>query len=473
MKKEFRKPSFIDLSLGKVPPQAVEYEEKLIAGILYDSDILSKIVTILKPENFYKEDYKLIYTEILEMFSKDIPINEIIVSKRMKDKGIEDIPMSVNARMISFNEIEYYALIIYQKYLQREIIRISSEYTKKSFDESEDVFQILKSMEKEINDLWTPINNMKKKTSIDVARIISSSINDESEEDSQKLDSYSRVLYTGMERFDQKVETVPNKIVLVSGAAGDGKTKFVSYWMYQILKRYHDIVSVKWISLEDSAEDIATNFFSANSIMTIKQIKRKKYNPHQKKYILQMIDTFKKFDISYDEQSKYLDDHIKDFLSFIQKRPQRFNILIIDNILSLRDRDSYGINLNAMYDYSMNKILEAKQKTGALIIVVHHYNDAQQAKMNLKTAYRPTLTDIKGTEAFRRVPNQVLMINYPGKRKDLLDEYYGEKKEILKNMFIIDPGKIRDDDNTDDSSLLYLYADLGYCIFYEIPSIIK
>ena len=469
-----KKPQTSDYVDDKISPQATDFEEAVLGGILYQGRVIASIVPILKPEVFYKEVHQIVYRVMVKMFNDDIPIDILTVTNALKNSNELDIVggrylLDRIANPVAQKQIEYYSFIIYQKFLQREVIRICHKYIQESSENMGDVFDLLGSLEKDIASLWAPLSDMQRRSSEDVAKVIEASIKSTINE----VDDYSEVLYTDLPVFDEKIETARNKIVLFSGAAGDGKSKFISYWMFRILRRYWQKVSIKWITLEDSAEDVSTYFFSSIIMMTIKELKRKKYNEHQKMALLQLLEMYRKFDIDFEEQSKYIDTYAKDFELFCQRRPGRFNILVVDNILSLKDREKFGRDLNAMYDYTMNRILNIKQKTKALIIVVHHYNDAQQDKINIKTGYRPNLKDIKGTEAFRRVPNQVLLSNNPSKRKDLLSEYYGEKKEALKHLFIIDPGKIRDDDNVDDSSLMYFYADLGYSIFYEIPRIIK
>ena len=49
------------MELGKIPPQDIEAEQAVIGSMLTDSDAVYSAIESLKPEDFYREDNKLIY----------------------------------------------------------------------------------------------------------------------------------------------------------------------------------------------------------------------------------------------------------------------------------------------------------------------------------------------------------------------------------------------------------------------------
>lgn len=460
---------------GKVPPQATSLEENILGGLMVEEfRTKGAVIARLSEDHFYKEAHQIIYKAIETLYKDNKPTDILSVANQLKSTGELELvggafKISKLTNNVALPSVDYHTMIVKQKFIQREVIRICSQAIKDGFEDTIDVFDLLDDLEAGVADLWIPINVIRRKDTKEVG----ANLREAWSSDKEVTSEYTQVLKTGWAIFDDKVETTRNKIILASGSAADGKSRFISTWIFRILKEYHDQVSVKWITLEDSSEDISTYFFSPLTMLTIKELKRKRFNEYQKKYLLELTDIYEKFDIDFVEESQYIVDIQKSFEVFCQQREKRFNILIIDNILSLKDRDNFGSDLNSMYDFVMSKVLLIKQRTKALIIPVHHFRDSQQDPKHLRTGYRPALADQKGTEAFRRVPNQVLLFNNPSKRKDLFAEYYGERKEILKNIFIVDPGKIRDDDNADESSLMYFYTDLGYCVFYEIPRILK
>jgi hypothetical protein len=121
----------------------------------------------------------------------------------------------------------------------------------------------------------------------------------------------------------------------------------------------------------------------------------------------------------------------------------------------------------------MQNLLKCRQKTKGLIFALHHFNDAQQDKANLKTGYRPVLKDMKGSETFRRTPNQVLLINSFNIYKDLMSEYSGDKKLLMNFLFIVDASANREDKVSDDVALIHFFTEMAYDMFWEIPVKLK
>ena len=180
------------------------------------------------------------------------------------------------------------------------------------------------------------------------------------------------------------------------------------------------------------------------------------------------LQKFRKFDIVFRDQPITSREASRQFRKFCDIRPDKFCILVFDNVMSAADRHEFGRDLNAMYDNIMANMSEARQWTKQLVIVLHHYNDAQQDIDGLLKAFRPRLKDIKGTEAFRRVPTQVLMLNFFKKYKDLCSEYSGDYAELIKYIFVVDAAANREEDDADDIGLLHYLINADFTLFDEV-----
>ena len=64
--------------------------------------------------------------------------------------------------ILSSAHIEFHARIILQKYIQRSLIRISTEIIEESYDETKDVFDLLDKAESKLYDVTQ--GNIKKST---------------------------------------------------------------------------------------------------------------------------------------------------------------------------------------------------------------------------------------------------------------------------------------------------------------------
>lgn len=141
------------LEHGKLPPQAVELEEAVLGALMLEKEALNTAIDILQPKSFYKESHQKIFQCIHDLFIKSEPIDILTVTQELKKRGELDIVggayfiTQLTNRVASAANIEAHARIISQKYIQRELIRISSEIITDAYDETTDVFNLLDKAE--------------------------------------------------------------------------------------------------------------------------------------------------------------------------------------------------------------------------------------------------------------------------------------------------------------------------------------
>jgi len=134
---------------GKLPPQAVDLEQAVLGACLLEKDAVYAALGILMPDMFYIDKHQKIFEVIRELFNHSNPVDQLTVCDALRKRGWMEIVggayeiSELTNRVASGANVEFHARIIYEKYIAREMIRISAEVIKKSFDEVSDVFDIL------------------------------------------------------------------------------------------------------------------------------------------------------------------------------------------------------------------------------------------------------------------------------------------------------------------------------------------
>ena len=77
----------LDISKGKLPPQAVELEEGVIGAMLIDERGVLEGSQILFPDVFYKPAHQIIYSAIETLISTSDPVDLMTVSEILRKKG--------------------------------------------------------------------------------------------------------------------------------------------------------------------------------------------------------------------------------------------------------------------------------------------------------------------------------------------------------------------------------------------------
>jgi replicative DNA helicase len=151
-----RKPITIIPDFGKVPPQANDMEEAVLGAALIEKEAVYMVINILKPESFYRESHQKIFKTIIELVSKGFPVDLYTVSEELRShQELDSIGGPVylaqlTSKIVSAANVEYHARIVAQKYIQREMIRISTEVQTRAFDDTYDVSELMEYAEKEL-----------------------------------------------------------------------------------------------------------------------------------------------------------------------------------------------------------------------------------------------------------------------------------------------------------------------------------
>lgn len=137
------------VSLGKLQPQARDLEEAVLGALMLEKDALSAVVEILKPEVFYVDAHQKIFQAIITLFSNTSPVDILTVTAQLRKQGELEMVggayyiTELTNRVASAANIEYHARIVSQKFIQRELIRISTDVINQSYEDTSDVFELL------------------------------------------------------------------------------------------------------------------------------------------------------------------------------------------------------------------------------------------------------------------------------------------------------------------------------------------
>ena len=142
------------MDIGKVPPNDVEAEQAIIGSMLTDRDAVISAVEVLKDDDFYREDNKIIYEAILNLYNRSEPIDIITVKSELESMGKldqvggleylaelpEKVPTTANAMK--------YIKIVEEKSTLRQLIKTANEIIELGYNPTEDVSDIMEGAEK-------------------------------------------------------------------------------------------------------------------------------------------------------------------------------------------------------------------------------------------------------------------------------------------------------------------------------------
>lgn len=141
---------------GRIPPQAIEAEQSLLGCVLLDGDTIIRIADIIEPGDFYKKEHRVIFTAMLNLYTKRDAIDILSVATSLKDGGVLDeiggntyLTSLVN-RVPTPTHAMQYAKIVKKKKTLRELIDASHAIAELGWSEEEDTEKLLDQAEQRI-----------------------------------------------------------------------------------------------------------------------------------------------------------------------------------------------------------------------------------------------------------------------------------------------------------------------------------
>jgi replicative DNA helicase len=215
-----------DPSLHHVPPQSTEAEASILSAILIDNEVLFDVVEVLSPEDFYKNKHKLIFSAVIELFSKSEPVDLVTLANALQSNGnletiggaaflaelVDQVPAAANAL--------HYARIVHDKACLRRLIERSNAVIKRCYADQGDVGDVLNYAESAIFEIS---ENQIKPAFYPIGKIIETNIDMLEERQGNK--ALITGVPTGFAKLDHMTAGLqPSDLIILAARPSMGKT---------------------------------------------------------------------------------------------------------------------------------------------------------------------------------------------------------------------------------------------------------
>lgn len=396
--------------LGRVPPQARELEEAVLGALMLERDAIAAVVDILKPESFYVEAHRCIYAAMLSLFEHSQPIDMLTVIEELRRRGELELVggasavMKLTHKVVSAAHVEYHARIVAQKYIQRELISISSEIIQQAFEDTTDVFDLLDFAEQRIYDITD--KNLRRNYSA-VSTLMTEAI--------QQLKSIRehKEVVTGVPSGFVELDRITNgwqksDLIIVAARPGMGKTSFVLSLARNAAVDYQKPVA--FFSLEMSALQLTQRLIAAETEIPAEKIRRGIMEDYEWQQLLHKIG-------SLSEAKFFIDDTPAINIFELRAKARRLKMqhdiaLIIIDYLQLMSGTGEQRHANREQEISnISRALKSIAKElNVPIIALSQLNRSVEVRGGDK---RPQLSDLRESGAIEQDADLVLFIYRP------------------------------------------------------------
>ncbi|WP_319272939.1 replicative DNA helicase [uncultured Draconibacterium sp.] len=413
----------INAQYGQLPPQAVDVEEAVLGALMLERDAYVTVADTIDTESFYKEEHRKIFDAIKTLSGKEKPVDLLMVTQELKDRdqldevGGPGYITQLTRRVASAAHIEFHARIIAQKYMQRELIRVSSEIQTKAYDDTIDLDDLIDFSESAL--FKVSEGNIKKET-VPIKPVLNQAIL-QIEAARSKPDGLSGVPsgFTAIDRITSGWER--SALVILAARPAMGKTAFVLSMARNMAVEHRQGVAI--FSLEMSSLQLVNRLISAESELGGEKIKTGKLEDYEWAQLNQRIKTL-------DEAPIFIDDtpalSIFEFRAKCRRLKMQHNvdIIIVDYLqLMTAGTDTRGSREQEVSMISRSLKAIAKE-LDVPIIALSQLSRAVESR----EGKRPQLSDLRESGAIEQDADIVCFIHRP--------EYFGITEDESGNSLL-------------------------------------
>ena len=409
------------MELGKVPPHDEDAEQAVLGSMLTDNDAVMAAVEVLKEDAFYRDDNRIIFQAIVNLYSKSEPIDIITLKDELEsmDKfeqvGGYEYLASLPDKVPTTANVQKYIKIVEEKSILRNLIKTANEIIELGYDPTEDVEDIMDGAEKKIFDIMQS-KNQKGYTPIKDVLVESFTKLEELYNRKQHITGVP----TGFAELDYKTAGLHgSELILVAARPAMGKTAFALNLATNAALRGNAPVAI--FSLEMSKDQLVNRILCSEAMVDSNKVRTGKLDEDDWVKLAGAIGPLS-------EAEMYIDDtpgiSVMEIRTKCRKLKMEKNIglVVIDYLQLVQGNKRTASREQEISEISRSLKILAKEINVPVIALSQLSRAVEQ-----RPDHRPMLSDLRESGAIEQDADIVMFL--------YRDDYYNkesEKKDIAE-----------------------------------------
>ena len=401
---------------GNKPPQAVELEESVLGALMLDPNALNTAIEMLHEEYFYKPEHQVIFHAIHKLFEQNQPVDMLTVTNQLRQSGELEAAggayhiTELTSHVVSAAHIEYYSRVLSEKYIGRELIRISTETITNAYDETTDVVDLLDKTEGRLMD----INDKNFKTDFHPIGDLVFAATEQINEASERTDGLAGIP-SGFVELDRITAGFhPGTLIILAARPAMGKTAFALSMARNMAIEFKKPVA--FFSLEMTGVELAMRLISGEAQIPGDKLKKGELQPYERVQLEQRTQVLNDAKIFIDDTPQLT---IYELRAKCRRLKQHHDIqMVFIDYLQLMSAGTDAMSRNGNREQEISTIsrqLKALSKElGIPVLAMSQLSRAVETRGGTK---KPMLSDLRESGAIEQDADLVMFIYRP--------EYYG------------------------------------------------
>ncbi|MDP8207148.1 MAG: replicative DNA helicase [Candidatus Electryonea clarkiae] len=403
--KSKKKPADEEKSSIQVPPSDLQAEQAVLGAVLLDPTAYAKVIEFVKESSFYWTKHSIIFHEMNTLFNNNEPTDLVAVSNQLKssdklDDAGGDYYITELASSVPFpRNVDYYAKIVQEKYLLRQLVELGEDIGSKAFEPSANPSVLLDSSISEIFRLQQTkeragYQNINEVTTIAV-------------EDLDRISTRKGELIgvtSGFPKLDSITGGFQNSdLIILAARPSMGKTALALGYAYNAAKISR--VPVGIISLEMNARQIAIRLLSFETKLSLDKIRKAQLSIEDWSRIAEGASQLSQLPIYIDDSSIQT---ITDIRARARRLKMQFNVgmIVLDYLQLMQPSD----RVENQQQFIANVSRQLKGLAKELDIPIVTLSQLSRKVEDRGGSKRPILSDLRDSGAIEQDADVVMFV---------------------------------------------------------------
>ena len=385
-------------------PHSIEAEQSVIGAVLSDPSALSIVIEKVKPEYFYSEQHKAIYSIILRMFTSGQPVDIITVLNEAEKLHIFESNAEgrrylaeIGNTLPSTSNIESYCKIVADKYFIRSLGYAARAIIEDIQSGEQDSQLLLDAAEQKIYDI---------RQGRDVQGLIPiKAAISEAYERLGRISGPDRDKHvgarTGFTLLDSIISGLnKSDLIIIAARPGMGKTSFAMNIATNVARRSED-KEVVTFNLEMSKEQLATRILSTEALVDSNSLRNGRISGDDWVKLATSAGYLSSLPLYIDDTASMTVQQMKAKL----RRTKNLGLVIID-YLQLMESTSHSDNRVVVISEITRQLKVMAKELNVPVILLSQLSRAVESR----TDKRPMLSDLRESGSIEQDADIVLFL---------------------------------------------------------------
>ncbi|MCK5811374.1 MAG: replicative DNA helicase [Clostridiales bacterium] len=400
---------------GRIPPNSVEAEQCVIGSMLLDQDAIAEVFSVIKSNDYYRNEHKLIHDAIESIFTSGRTPDIVTVSEWLKKDGSFDKVGGLDylAKLAetppSTSSARHYAEIVEEKSLLRTLIKSSMEIVEKGYNNQDDAKMVLNLAQQNIFDL---VKNKDEKGVTHISEVLSYTLKEITKR--YKDGGLMPGLKTHFTELDKITGGLANSdLILIAARPSMGKSALAVNLGQNVAIKEGKNVAI--FSLEMSKDQVVNRILSSEASIPNDKLRKGDITPEDIKKLAMLSGEISQANLYIDDTAGITTAEIRAKCRRL-KIQNKLDLVIIDYLQLIQGTNKKDSRTQEVSEISRNLKIMAKDLQ-IPVIALSQLSRGPESRSDK----RPMLSDLRESGAIEQDADIVMFI--------YRDEYYNPKTE--------------------------------------------